>query len=219
ILLLDKTSTNFSNVELVPRTHRLDTDEQVLLTPESYHQRIVESFSLVFKPIEQARNRALVGVTEYQSVKDMANYVLRTIEGSGSLFNGFGNFSLLHGDVHAENIIKIPEGMRLIDFENMHYGDRATEIAYFLEHCSQAGFIRQANVSTLVDHYLKLLTENCHDVVDRNFKDRLKVLRAYLTVKLLGMLSNGYTASNQGGINRTLFEDVLSRSRIVLASL
>lgn len=213
------TSTTFSNVELVPRTHQLAIDEQAFLSPKRYHPRMVESYSLVFDPIEQARNQGFISMTEYQSIKGMASYVLKIIESSNEVIKDFGNFSLLHGDVHAENIIKTPEGMKLIDFENMHYGDRAVEIAYFLEHCSQAGFINQKDVDTLVDHYLELLAKDCPDAVDQNFKDRLKIVRAYLTVKLLGMLSNGYTSSDQNSINKALFEDVLLRSKIVITNL
>lgn len=213
------TSTCFSNVELVPRTHRLATGKQLSLPHESYYPRIVESYGLVFESIDQARHRSFVSMDEYRSIKNMADQVSEVLEGSRNLFSNFGHFSLLHGDVHAENIIKTPNSIRLIDFENMHYGDRAVEIAYFLEHCSQAGFINQEKVDPLVDQYLELLADNCPGVIDKNFKDRFRVLRAYLTVKLLGMLSNGYTTGDQNGVNRTLFEDVLSRSRVVLASL
>jgi sucrose phosphatase-like protein len=45
------------------------------------------------------------------------------------IFNG-ETYSLLHGDLNPGNVLWTPDGVRLVDWEDSYYGDRANEVAY-----------------------------------------------------------------------------------------
>ena len=116
-------------------------------------------------------------------------------------------------------MIKTTDGVRLIDFEYLHFGDRAMEFAYFLEHGSQAGYINAENIDFVIGYYWSKLCQGTSPIKDPTFSDRLHLHRIFVTTKLLGLLSGGYTSFSQQDINRPLFDDVYLRAKNLIKDL
>lgn len=208
------TSESFSNLALAPRLPGVSPDETTRPINE-YPQAVLVWYQEVFPWLTSGSNMDNLAEGILSQCSSLVYSGYQYILDNLMVFGTLKNFSLLHGDLHPENIIKTKNGIRFVDFEHMHFGDRAAEFAYFFEQGSQSGFIDDQRRQIILNRYLELLNSKA-GIVDAGFTERILVHEVYTTLKFLGLLCGGYTSEYPNRVNAILLNDVLDRSKKLL---
>ncbi len=205
------TSQKFNPLEVAPRALKNAVVDDMLLHKDSYFNLLVEWYRRVYDSLNIGRNMNNLDILFLDKVSKLVRSGEEYLSAHIKNIAMPPSFSLLHGDLHPENILKTRNGVRLIDFEYIHFGDRAAEMAYFFEQGSQSGYIDDSNREQILMKYLHLLEKNA-GVLDPSFSDRFNLMEVYTTYKFLGLLCGGYTSSEKNKVNEVLLEDVYQRA-------
>jgi tRNA A-37 threonylcarbamoyl transferase component Bud32 len=206
------TSAMFNAVEEEPAIERLVTDFEELTDSEDYFAVLLRNYQRVEQHTNKRRKN--LSEDEFSLAKELIKRGQRKLKSERELIQSVPSFSLVHGDLHPENIIRTEKGqIRLVDFEHLHYGDRAWELAFFFEQGSQAGFVDMENRQRLINYYKTGLLKADPSITDPTLEDRVNVYDVYVVLKFLGLICGGLASNTENEINRELFEGVLSRAQ------
>lgn len=211
VTLHSNLSDGFSNAEEEPTMNRWYIDIFEKSDKQDLFQFVITSYRRVFPNLDAAiGNSALKRVLP--EVRQICDYGLIFLARQKAIIESVPAFSLLHGDATPENIIRTADDIRLIDFEYMHYGDPAAELAFFFEEGTQLGFINDKAKNRFVASYkrkMHLLT----GIDDETLTPRIDAYQVYVMFKFLGLICNGLTSDTKDDVNFRLLEDILTRSR------
>lgn len=208
-------SQRFSPIEIDPIIIAPNRDTLKTAAKTKLFDNIIKNYNKSFGHLRIGQRKNDLRGIDINELKTLLKSGLDYLRKSRTTIESVPFFSLLHGDMLPENILFTKDNVRLIDFENMHYGDRAWELAFFFEEGEQADYINEKNKDKFLDRYCRSFRKFYKMNIDNNLKERIKVYQVFIVIKFLALICNGL-ASDGESINLKLYNDILSRAKNLL---
>ncbi len=202
---------DFSPIEFEPVVNTPIRNTLKTVPKKLFFSCVAKNFEKVSNIFSEAKNNCNIKQINFKEIDSLINIGINLLKKNKAVIETIPFFSLLHGDTHPENIILKNNKISFIDFENMHYGDRAWELAFFLEEGEQVGYINNKIKSLFLSKYQESFRKLKPKLNDKNLKTRIEIYKACIMIKFLALICNGLASSKKGEININLYNNILQR--------
>jgi hypothetical protein len=210
------TFDKFSAVECEPAVFKSRLLERVMISRENYANFLMiglaQSTSLI---LGATGGSGLINRDEASRVEKCVNRALAALSDRVDELLGVPSFSLVHGDLHHENILVDGREIHFVDYEDVHVGDRALEIAFLLENFCQGPLLSNEQEVELISYYAMSLAEHLPSCPDENLASRVQLYRVFVAAKFTLATLGGFSCSRYGAVNRQMLEFYLHRSEVL----
>src|SRR5215472_149042 len=185
-----------------------------------YEQFILASLEQnATKALRLAEFVNVVPRTRLRELDSLLKWGVESLLARMDLLAAIPSFSLLHGDLHQENILLDGDQVRFIDYEDVHYGDRAMDVAFLLENLRQGPLLSDAEEESLLAVYVEELHALVGAQIDPKIPSRINLYRVYVALKFAAVTAAGFSTGSPNKINWSLLDFAMTRAGSLLSSL